>query len=165
MLNNKGKKKLTCILVEDDNDHAEIFMRGLQSPNGNDFKHVSVLRFTEGESVLRYIAQSNQDGIAEAPALIVIDLNLPRVDGFELIKAVRASHILSLVPIVVWTTSMAKRDAERAYRMGANSYIVKPLEIKALLAMLGSLFSFWTLFNQTTEPLVPAHESSFGVSR
>lgn len=87
---------------------------------------------------------------ARLPAVIVMDLKLPRIDGFELMRRIRAHERSSLIPLVILTASHDPNDIREAYRLGANSYVLKPVELDRFVMVIGLLARYWLNLNQTT---------------
>ena len=105
----------------------------------------------DGEEAMRYLAgegrYSNRDEYP-LPDLILVDLKMPRVDGFELVKWIRRQPGFSNIPIVVLTSSDAIRDVNRAYALGANSFLVKPLDFDNFVETAKTLKKYWLNMNQ-----------------
>jgi CheY-like chemotaxis protein len=135
------------LLVEDDPDHAELIIRGLQD-NGvaNRITHVS-----DGEAALDYLFRRGEYADAEKsprPHLVLLDLRLPRIDGLEVLRQIKADEELRRIPIVVLTTSEANLDIAQSYDNQANSYLVKPVEFDAFRRMMRDLGFYWLVWNQ-----------------
>lgn len=135
------------LLVEDDPDHAELIIRGLQD-NGvaNRIHHVS-----DGEAALDYLFRRREYSDAEKsprPHLVLLDLRLPRIDGLEVLREIKADEELRRIPVVVLTTSEAGQDIDRAYDNQANSYLVKPVEFDAFRRMMRDIGFYWLIWNQ-----------------
>ena len=141
----RAKKKF-CVLVEDDNEHAHIFEDSIKRIYGED--SISLLRFADGESAIQFLTNQSGNPEFEIPSVVVIDLNLPKVDGFEVIQTLTAHALYLSVPLVVLTSSGADRDISRAYQLGASGYMVKPLEIFEFRDMLKNFFSYWLTYNR-----------------
>ena len=92
-----------------------------------------------GEQLLDYLRRAD----ASLPALILLDLNMPRIDGREALREIKADPHLRHIPIVALTTSRAEEDIQRAYDLGVNSYIIKPAGYPELVAMLQMLSDYW----------------------
>jgi hypothetical protein len=82
------------------------------------------------------------------PAVILLDLKLPRVDGLEVLRQIKQHPTLRVIPVVVLTTSAEGRDVETAYQLGANSYIVKPVEFEKFMDVSEKIDLYWTVVNQ-----------------
>lgn len=140
---------LLVMLVEDNLDHAELVRRTLAEHRvANHIQH-----FTDGQSALDYLFR--RDGYADPddsprPHVILLDLRLPRVDGLEVLKTIKAADALRQIPVVVLTTSDAHSDVTSAYNYHANSYLVKPFGFDEFTHMLDELGFYWLRWN--TQP-------------
>lgn len=138
----------TVLLVEDDPDDAELISHafgkaGIVNP---------VITVDDGDKAIDYV--HGRSAYADrrrfpVPSLILLDLKLPRRSGFEVLEAIRASEATRRVPVVVLTSSSQEDDIRRAYDVGANSYLVKPVGRDALVAMVQALDAFWMKLNQS----------------
>ena len=135
------------LLVEDDPDHAELIIRGLQD-NGvaNRIHHVS-----DGETALDYLFQRGEYADAETsprPHLVLLDLRLPKIDGLEVLREIKADEGLRRIPVVVLTSSAAESDIAGASDNYVNSYLVKPVEFDEFRRMMKDLGFYWLVWNQ-----------------
>lgn len=101
----------------------------------------------DGEAAMARIDQWEQ-GLAEMPSLILLDLKLPKVDGLDVLRRLKASLKLRVIAVVVLTTSAEDRDVQLAYELGANSYIVKPVSFDKFLQVAEQIEVYWGLLNQ-----------------
>lgn len=101
----------------------------------------------DGEAAMARIDQWEQ-GLAEMPSLILLDLKLPKVDGLDVLRRLKASLKLRVIAVVVLTTSAEDRDVQLAYELGANSYIVKPVSFDKFLQVAEQIELYWGLLNQ-----------------
>lgn len=85
------------------------------------------------------------------PAVVLLDLKLPRIDGLEVLRRIRADERTALLPVVVLTTSRELQDIQEAYRLGANSYIRKPVDFERFLYAVGQLGLYWLSLNETAD--------------
>lgn len=85
------------------------------------------------------------------PAVVLLDLKLPRIDGLEVLRRIRADERTALLPVVVLTTSRELQDIQEAYRLGANSYIRKPVDFERFLHAVGQLGLYWLSLNETVD--------------
>ena len=99
----------------------------------------------DGDEALSYIGRWQPSD--ELPALILLDLKLPKVDGLEVLRRLKAHPALRTVPVIVLTTSAEERDVRAAYELGANSYIVKPVDFESFLRVAEQIESYWLLLN------------------
>lgn len=133
------------LLVEDDPRDAELTLRALRK------NHVvnDVLVLSDGAQALEHLLGRDGDGRRRPrPRLILLDLKLPKVDGMGVLRAVREDPELRLVPVVMLTSSREERDLLESYRLGVNSYIVKPVEFDAFIEAVRQVGLYWLLLNQ-----------------
>ena len=140
-------RPINILLVEDDEAHAEIVRRNLATNRvANRIHHVA-----DGQAALDFLHQ--QEAFAEPadaprPDLVLLDLRLPKVDGLDVLKAVKADPELGSIPVVILTTSSAESDKARAYACQANSYLVKPVELRQFTELMGAFGYYWLAWNQ-----------------
>lgn len=135
------------LLVEDSPSDTELTVEALK-----DFKvrsHVSVVE--DGVQALQFLRRQGRYAKAPRPDLIMLDLNLPRKDGREVLADIKTDDKLKMIPIVVLTTSRAEMDVLRAYELNANCYITKPVDFNHFLEVVRSIESFW-LYVATLPP-------------
>lgn len=141
-------KPITILLVEDEDAHAVIVKRNL-----SDFKVANKINHVkDGQQALDYLFQREQyaDPLSSPrPELILLDLRLPKVDGLEVLKIIKSAPKLVRIPVVIMTTSSAEKDVTEAYDHYANSYLVKPLDLKKFMPMLESIGFYWLKWNQS----------------
>jgi CheY-like chemotaxis protein len=135
------------LLVEDDPAHAELIIRGLEDNLvGNRIHHVA-----DGEAALDYLFRRGEHADAEnspRPHLILLDLRLPKIDGLEVLREIKADGGLRRIPVVVLTTSEGEGDIARAYDNYANSYLVKPVDFDRFGKLMRDLGFYWLIWNQ-----------------
>jgi CheY-like chemotaxis protein len=131
------------ILLADDDEED----RMLTSDALEESRVVNELRFVEdGEELLEYLQQRGryaQPGSAPAPGLILLDLNMPKKDGREALKEIKADPQLRRIPVIVLTTSKAEEDIFRTYDLGANSFITKPVHFNSLVEVMKEIGRYW----------------------
>ena len=136
------------LLVEDEPAHAEFIHRNLtDSPLPYRLMHVS-----DGQSALDYLFRRKEFSTPEyspRPNLILLDLRLPKLDGLEVLKAIKADDSLSRIPVVMLSTSAAEADVTNAYALHANSYLVKPADFVRFRELIEALSCYWMAWNQT----------------
>ena len=138
---------LELLLVEDDDDHAELVKRCFaENQVANTMRRVK-----DGEEALSYLFRGGQYADAAkspTPNLVLLDLRLPKVDGIDVLKAIKASERLRNIPVVVLTTSNSERDVALAYAGHANSYLVKPAGYQEFAEMIEALRRYWLVWNR-----------------
>jgi CheY-like chemotaxis protein len=135
------------LLVEDDAAHAEIARRTMLDTSVNS----RVIHVPDGQAALDYLYRQGTyaaPGAAPRPALILLDLRLPGVDGLEVLRMVKSDADLASIPVVVLTSSNSKEDKERAYTHHANGYLVKPLDLIRFVNLLELHGDYWHSWNR-----------------
>ena len=108
----------------------------------------------DGEEALQYLADHGSPADAGLPVLVLLDLRLPKVDGIEVLRHARIDEVWKQVPVIVLTTSREITDIATAYRLGVNSYIVKPVDFAAFTDVVDAIKTYWLRLN---EPPFPHH--------
>ncbi|MBI4897464.1 MAG: response regulator [Actinobacteria bacterium] len=130
---------MQILLVEDNPADAELVREAFQEAAiPNEIQHVS-----DGEQAMSYLRAEGGFSVRARPDVILLDLNLPRMDGREVLRAVKSDPELHLIPVVVLTTSSADTDVSLAYRNHANAYIKKPVDFNDFINVIKSFESFW----------------------
>ena len=139
------------MLIEDNIDHAELVVRTLEDHLiSNKVRH-----FLDGQSALDYLFRRGEFSEAldtQRPHVILLDLRLPRVDGIDVLKAIKEDANLKSIPVVVLTTSEAEKDVAKAYYNHANSYLVKPVGFEDFKKLMDELGFYWLGWNVNPEP-------------
>lgn len=132
------------LLVEDDDDHAEFFRRAMKDAKlAKNFSHVA-----DGEAALAYVGREPPFEAAIEPDVIILDLHLPKLNGLEVLRALKSDPATSDIPVVVMSTSDAAPDRKQAYEAHANSYLVKPMDVEKFHEMVRDLGLYWSVWNQ-----------------
>ena len=130
---------IEILLVEDNPGDARLTLEA--------FKEAKVVNrltvVTDGVEALAYLRREGRYSAADAPDLILLDLNLPRMDGRQVLAEIKADADLMRIPVVVLTTSASQDDVARAYGSHANCYITKPVDLDQFLRVVQSIESFW----------------------
>jgi len=144
------------LVVEDSNEDFEALQRFLS----RSALTIPILRCVDGEQALSFLHRSGRytnPADSPRPNLILLDLNLPRTDGREVLRQIKQDDNLKQIPVVVFTTSNNPKDIETCYQFGVNSYIVKPIDFAQLRRSIPSLVEYW--FEVTTLPENPEYPS------
>ncbi|HXC15964.1 MAG TPA: response regulator [Holophagaceae bacterium] len=142
------------LLVEDNPNDVELTLAAFEGHHlANE---VVVMR--DGADALDYLFRRGAFGerLAGNPAVVLLDLKLPKVNGLEVLEAVRAEPSMKTLPIVVLTSSQEEPDLQRCYAMGVNAYVVKPVDFGDFIRAVGNLGVFWALINQPPPGSFPA---------
>jgi CheY-like chemotaxis protein len=143
MMRDNHKIPITILICDDDEDDRMLTQQALEDA------HVSnALRFVEdGEQLLDYLYQrrafAGETGAAPRPGLILLDLNMPAMDGREALRHIKQDPTLLDIPVVVLTTSSLDEDVIRSYRLGVNSFITKPVTFSGLVHAMNVLGRYW----------------------
>jgi CheY-like chemotaxis protein len=138
----KNRRPITILLADDDADDRMMAGDALEESRlANDLRYVE-----DGEELLDYLHRRGKFARPEdspRPGLILLDLNMPRKDGREALKEIKADRELRMIPIVVLTTSKAEEDIYRTYDLGVNSFITKPVMFESLVNVMKALGKYW----------------------
>ena len=139
--------EVEILLVEDNPNDVELTLRALKKHNITNKVHV----VKDGAEALEYIfatgAYANRD-INHNPKVIFLDLKLPKVDGLEVLRRIKSDERTKVIPVVVLTSSKEERDLVESYKLGANSYITKPVDFDKFVESVSELGLYWLLLNQ-----------------
>jgi two-component system, response regulator len=140
-------KDKVILLVEDDQDHEELTLLALKKSNFNN--EVIVVR--DGAEALDYLFKTGTYAGRDTkiPHLILMDLKLPKIDGIEVLRRLRASERTKLLPVVILTSSTEERDISNGYMFGANSYIRKPVDFDKFTDAVRRLGLYWLVLNES----------------
>jgi CheY-like chemotaxis protein len=138
---------VSILLVEDNQDHAELTLKALQ--NGN-----QVFWVKDGQEALDFLQRRNRWADAHnapRPGLILLDINLPKVGGHEVLKRIKADETLRSIPVVMLTTSDRDEEVAASYRAGVNSFVTKPVRFSDFVERIKSVKGYWVLTNRLPE--------------
>ncbi len=142
-----NENAVEILLVEDNPHDVELTLRALKKYNLANKVHVA----KDGAEALDYIFASGiyaERNIHDHPKVILLDLKLPKVDGREVLRRIRADERTKRIPVVVLTSSQEERDIVDSYKLGVNSYIVKPVNFDKFLETVEELGLYWLLLNK-----------------
>src|ERR1700686_5005162 len=132
-------RPIEILLVEDNPGDVRLTVVGLKESKVRNNLHVA----KDGVEAMAVLRREGQHAGAVRPDLILLDLNLPRMDGREVLSAIKSDAKLKTIPVVVLTTSRAEQDVLRSYELQANCYITKPVDLEQFLTVVRSIEDFW----------------------
>ncbi len=130
---------INILLVDDNPDDVELTLAALRKTKLG--SHVSIV--SDGIEAMQYLLHEGNYRSAPEPSLVLLDLNMPRKDGIEVLAEMKADVRLRKIPVVILTTSEAEVDIVRSYELYANCYISKPVDLSQLVKVVQSLDNFW----------------------
>ena len=142
-----NKYEIDFLLVEDDHEEAELTIRSLKKNNLVN----KIIHIDDGAEALDYIFQKgkySQLSSNQRPRMILLDLNLPKVGGLEILRKIKSTEETCMIPVVVLTSSAEERDIIDSYKLGVNSYIVKPVNFESFVKAIDDLKMYWMILNQ-----------------
>jgi len=137
----------TILLAEDSPADAEMAIDALREANlANPIVHVE-----DGVEALEYLQRKGRfaDRSEEEPAVLLLDIKMPRMDGLELLQRIRADEKLRRLPVVILSSSREESDLVRSWDLGVNAYVVKPVDVEQFFAAVKTLGKFWAVINET----------------
>jgi two-component system response regulator len=140
-------REYKLILIEDSEDDAELTIGALRNSN----KRIIIKHLRDGEEALHYINQINGEqakGQKQLPSLFLIDIKMPKINGIEFLKELKANSLLRGIPAIIFTSSSELSDISNAYSVGANSYVIKPLDFSEFLSTVSGIENYWLNINQ-----------------
>jgi two-component system response regulator len=135
------------LLVEDSARDAELILEALELARlANEVVHLR-----DGEQALEYLFRRGEyaNRTDPQPALVLLDLKMPKVDGMEVLRQMKADDALKVIPIVMMTSSREEQDLARSYQLGVNAYVVKPLQFNDFVEAVKQVGAFWAILNET----------------
>lgn len=135
-------KVINCLYIEDDSSDVDLAQTALNHVSDETVQcHIEVAE--DGEQALQYLDKSGPFLEANTPDLVLLDLNLPKVHGREVLKKMKESSVLKHIPVIVLTTSEAQSDVNESYRLGANVYVKKPMSFGDYKEIFHLIYEFW----------------------
>jgi CheY-like chemotaxis protein len=138
-------RAVEILLVEDNPDDVQLTLNALKKNNITNKVHIS----RDGQEALEFIFSG--DGPRDHPKVILLDLKLPKVDGLEVLQKVKGDPGTRMIPVVMLTSSREEKDLVESYKLGVNSYIVKPVDFDQFTQAVRDLGLYWMLLNQPPE--------------
>ena len=146
-----GGTPIDVLLVEDSPGDVRLTQEALRDANRAIHLHVAV----DGIEAMRFLRREGPDARAPRPDLILLDLNLPKMDGREVLAQIKADHDLKTIPTIILTTSEAEADITKSYQLQANCFLSKPVQLDAFESLVKSINDFWL-----TKAKLPQHGES-----
>jgi len=134
-----GAAPIEVLLVEDSPGDVRLTQEALKDAK----VHVNLHVMSDGVEAMAFLLRQGAQADAPRPDLILLDLNLPKKDGREVLKEIKESASLATIPVVVLTTSSSQEDVVNSYRLRANCYITKPVSLEGFLKVVRSIDDFW----------------------
>jgi len=134
-----SSRPIEILLIDDSPGDVRLTREALRDAEVRNTLHV----VTDGVDALRFLRREGEHRDAFRPDVILLDLNLPRKDGREVLREIKADDALRGIPVVVLTSSQAEEDICRAYDLRANCYIIKPIDLEQFIAVVRSIEMFW----------------------
>jgi len=132
-------KPIEILLVEDNPGDVRLTKEALKDARVGNNLHVTM----DGVEALAFLRKQGKHASAPRPDLILLDLNLPKKNGREVLEEIKAEDALRHIPVVILTTSQAEQDVVESYRLRANAYVTKPVDLDQFLRAVGSIEQFW----------------------
>jgi len=139
---------IEILLVEDNPGDVRLTKEALKDAKVRNTRHVAM----DGVEALAFLRKQGKFGAAVRPDLILLDLNLPKKNGREVLEEVKRDPALQHIPIVILTTSQAEQDVLESYRLRANAYVTKPVDLDQFLKVVGSIEEFWLEIVKLSHP-------------
>ena len=130
---------IEILMVEDSPGDVRLTKEALKEAKV--LNHISVVE--DGVAAMAFLRREGEHAEAPRPDLILLDLNLPRKDGREVLAEIKADPVLTLIPVVVLTTSQAEQDILKSYQLHANCYVTKPVDLDQFISVIKSVETFW----------------------
>lgn len=139
------------LLVEDNPDDEALTLRAFSKNKITN----EIIVARDGVDAIDYLFGTGRHAgrnLSIMPAVVFLDLKLPRIDGLEVLRRIRADSRTNLLPVVILTTSRELQDIQEAYSLGANSYVRKPVDFERFLSTVGQLGQYWLMLNELADP-------------
>lgn len=130
---------MSILLIEDDAVHMKLIRRALEKGGYGD----NIINLEDGEKAIAYLFSEGKTERHSLPKLILLDINLPKINGIEVLKRIKEDERLRIIPVVMLSTSNNRIDMEKCLRYNANSYIVKPLDFQNFMDKMKNIAQYW----------------------
>lgn len=139
---------MRMLLVEDDIGDIELTQNGVKRSQTD----IDLDWVMDGNSAMSYLLQEGKYQQKRHPNLILLDLNLPGIHGLKILEAIKSNDSLKMIPVIIFTTSDADRDVEKAYALGANCFIQKPASLAQYINTMTSISAYWAKVAKLPKP-------------
>ena len=136
------KKEISILMVEDNEGDIVLTVQALKEAKINN--EINVVR--DGEAAIQYLHKEGQYTDSETPDLILLDINLPKMNGLEVLEELKREELLKAIPVVILTTSDSEKDVFESYQNHANCYITKPVNFENFMGVIQKIKDFWIDF-------------------
>lgn len=134
---------MSILLIEDDAIHMKLIKRALEKSGYGD----NIINLDDGEKAIAYLFPKDKKEKHSLPRLIIMDINLPKINGIEVLRKIKEDERLRIIPVVMLTTSSNRMDMEKCFKYNANSYIVKPLDFQNFMDKMKNVAQYWLEVN------------------
>lgn len=131
---------MKLLLVEDDLADIELTQNGVQRSHAA----IDLDWVVDGQSALSYLHREGEYQQKSLPSIILLDLNLPGIHGLQVLETIKTTDALRMIPVIIFTTSDADKDIQKAYELGANCFIQKPASLSQYISTITSISAYWT---------------------
>jgi len=142
--------EVDILLIEDSLDDAEMTLRALKKINLDN----NIVHLENGQEALDFLfAKGKFENLrlSSQPKVILLDIKMPKVDGIEVLRRIKSDKRTRMIPVVIMTSSSEEKDLVTSYKLGVNSYVVKPVDFENFTSVVGELGLYWLLANRTTQ--------------
>lgn len=139
MITNTGTRPIEILLVEDNPGDVRLTQEALK--DSKIYNNLSIVN--DGDQAMSFLLKRNEYCESPTPDIILLDLNLPKKDGRQVLEEIKANHDLMKIPVVVLTTSHAEEDIVNTYNLHANCYVTKPVDLNQFIKVVKSIEDFW----------------------
>jgi len=144
MIRNSMLREYPILLVEDNQDDIVITRRAMTKGRIRNKLYI----VHDGEEAIEFFRKKGRHKDAPTPALVLLDLKMPKLDGFEVLREIKRDDELKTIPVIVLTSSGSDADIERAYKLGCNNYIVKPVSFENFIKTVVEIKQYWLIISR-----------------
>lgn len=138
---------MSILLIEDDTIHIKLIKRALEKAGYGD----TIICLEDGEQAIRYLFPEDARERSPSPRLVLLDINIPRISGIEVLKRIKGDGALRNIPVVILSTSKNQTDMDLCFKYCANSYVCKPLDFQDFKTKIKSIVQYWLEVNDVPD--------------